>query len=262
MKRMKTMPSQFQVYANIFAPVALIFLALGMLWVAGELPAMEYDERMLHTVATATFLTLLRLFVAYTGALVVAIPLALWARQSPRAQRILLPIYDIVQSIPVLVFFPLFILLFIKTGFVEGAALVIISLSMLWHIVFTLISGLSIIPRDILDVGRVFKASRLDYLSEVLIPATMPSLVTGSLLAWAAGWNIIVVAEVLHTYIPGGTSADDLLGVGNLIVQSSAVGDSALFMYSLIAIMGSVTILNFFVWQPLLLYAEKFKFEG
>ena len=133
---------------------------------------------------------------------------------------------------------------------------------MLWHLVFTLIAGLRIIPREIKDVGHVFKAPPFAYLFNVLMPAVVPSLVTGSLLAWAAGWNTIVVAEVLHTYIPGGTAAQDLLGIGGLIVKSSAQGQTLVFVYSLISIIITVTILNFFVWQRLLTYAENFRFDS
>ncbi len=254
--------SRFHIYGNIFIPIGLVLLTLAVLWLLGELPQFEWDEKTLHTVTIAVFFTLMRLSVAYLCALAVSIPLALVASRDALAERIFIPLYDVMQSIPVLAFFPLIVLLFIKTGQLEGAVLTILFLSMVWNIVFTLISGLRAIPRDIRDVGRVFKAPPVTYVCTVLLPAALPSLVVGSLLAWAEGWNTIVVAEVLHTYIPNGSAAQDVLGVGDLLVHSSAAGDTGLFFYALAAIIIMVTVINFVVWQPLLTYAEQFKFDA
>jgi NitT/TauT family transport system permease protein len=94
-----------------------------------------------------------------------------------------------------------------------------------------------------------------------VIPAVVPYLVTGSLLAWAQGWNIIIVAEVLHTYIPGGTAANDPFGIGSVLVSASANGENGLFIVALLAMVFVIAVINFLVWQKLLHYAERFKFE-
>ena len=89
----------------------------------------------------------------------------------------------------------------------------------------------------------------------------MPTLVMGSLLAWAQAWNMIIVAEVLHTYIPGGTASQDLFGLGSVLVNSSANGQVGKFFATLFLMVGIIAIINFFVWQKLLHYAERFKFD-
>jgi NitT/TauT family transport system permease protein len=132
---------------------------------------------------------------------------------------------------------------------------------MLWNIVFSLVAGMKAIPRDIIWAAHVFGVKGFAYVRRVLLPAVTPSLVTGSLLAWAQGWNIIIVAEVLHTYIPNGTGADDLYGIGSVLVNAVAIGDSGTFGAAVLFLVGAIALINFFVWQRLLNHAEIYRFE-
>ena len=245
---------------SAFAPllaVILLFIVLRLLAVFPIVPG----QVSLDTIGQALLSTLFRLLIAYLLALVCAVPLALLVNKSPLMERILLPVYDIAQSIPVLAFFPVVIAFFIRFGEVQGAAIFIIFLSMLWNIVFSLVGGLKVIPADIKDAAQVFGIRGKEYLGRILIPATVPYLVTGSLLAWAQGWNIIIVAEVLHTYIPGGTAAQDVFGIGSVLVNAASSGSNTIFIAAILVMVGAIALLNFFVWQKLLRFAERFKFE-
>jgi NitT/TauT family transport system permease protein len=205
--------------------------------------------------------TFTRLLVAFILAVVVALPLAVLVSKSSKAERVLLPLFDIIQSVPVLAFFPVVIVFFIHYNFFEGAAVFVLFLSMLWNIVFSVVGGLHVVPQEIKDTAKIFRVRGWAYFRRVLVPSIVPYLVTGSLLAFAQGWNIVIVAEVLHTYIPGGTPAQDLFGIGNLLVSSSASGDQHVFILAIFCMIIFIGLLNFFVWQKLLRYAEKFKFE-
>jgi NitT/TauT family transport system permease protein len=209
----------------------------------------------------ATLATLERLLIAYGLAVVVAVPLALLVTAGPFFETIFLPLFDILESIPILAFFPVLILVFIRYDFLNGAAVFILFLAMLWNLVFTLVGGLKIIPTDVKNAARVFKVNGFSYLRKILLPAIFPQFVTGSILAFAQGWNLIIVAEVLHTYIPHGSAAQDLFGLGSLLVQASAGGQNNLFILSLFAMVLVIAFLNFFVWQKMLHYAQRFRFE-
>lgn len=244
-----------------FTPLILIvafFLVLRALSIFPFFPANTLSPADVLSALLATFV---RLFIAYLFALIISLPLALLVEKSALAERVFLPIFDIAQSIPVLAFFPLIVLLFIKSGFLNLAAIFIIFLSMLWNIVFSLVGGLKVVPTEIKSAAQVFDVKGFAYLRKVIIPAIVPYLVTGSLLAWAQGWNITIVAEVLHTYIPGGTSAQDLFGIGSLLVNASATGQNGTFVVGIVIMVGVIALLNFFVWQKLLHYAERFRFE-
>jgi NitT/TauT family transport system permease protein len=166
-----------------------------------------------------------------------------------------------VPSIPVLVFFPAALSFFVALGGTNVAAIVIMALSMLWNILFSVTSGLRLIPPNVRALGTVFRLGPLAHFFRILLPALFPSLVTGSLLAWAEGWNMLMVAEVVHTYIPNGSEGDDLFGIGTLMVHATTSGDSALFTGAVGALVLTVLCMNVIVWQPLLRASERFRFE-
>lgn len=215
----------------------------------------------LETVLLAAVYTCARLVIAYAIAVLVAIPLALLVMSNKIVEAICLPIFDIIESVPVLALFPVVVMLFVRFGNLNGAAIFIIFLAMLWNIVFTLVGGLKLVPQDIIDAGRIFGVRGFELVRQVLLPAAFPQFVTGSILATAQGWNIIIVAEVLHTYIPGGTASQDLFGIGSVLVNAAANAQNGVFLTSVLVMVIIIALLNFFVWQKLLHYAQRFRFE-
>jgi NitT/TauT family transport system permease protein len=205
--------------------------------------------------------SLMRLLIAYALAVALAVPLALLINRSPLTERILLPAFDVLESVPVLAFFPVIIVAFVQYNFLEGAAIFIIFINMLWNLVFSLVGGLRLIPGDIKSAAKIYNIHGLRYLRQVLLPATFPYLVTGSLLAWAEGWNMLIVAEVLHTYLPHGSSSRDLFGIGSVMVNASASGRGDVFVGAIVTMVAAIAIMNVFVWQKLLHKAERYRFE-
>lgn len=223
--------------------------------------SLNINELSAEVIFFATFNTLFRLFFSYFFALVLAIPIALLITKSERFEKYLLPIADVVQSIPVLAFFPVVVIFFIKLNALEGAIIFILFLEMLWSLVFSMIGGLKTIPKDILDAATIFNITGFRKLRFIIIPSIFPYLITGSLLAWAAGWSILIVAESLHSYIPSGNAASDPLGLGSLLVNSFYNGQNTVFLITLIVMVVVIALLNFFIWQKLLHIAERFKFD-
>ena len=209
----------------------------------------------------ASFNTLFRLFVSYVLALVLSIPVALFITKSAKTERIMLPISDIIQSVPVLAFFPIIVIAFIRLHAIEGAVIFILFMAMLWNFVFSMIGGLKTIPEDILSAAKIFGLKGLKKLWYITIPSIFPYIITGSLLAWAQGWSILIVAEALHSYIPGGSLNQDPLGLGSLLVNAFYSGQNAVFIASLAVMILLITLINFFVWQKLLHMAERYKFD-
>lgn len=205
--------------------------------------------------------TFTRLVAAYLLALIIGIPLAIWTVSSPRTEEFLLPLFDILESVPVLVFFPVVIVFFININFLNIAAIFIIFLNMLWNIVFSVIGGLKSIPSDIFSVAQVFTIKGFRLLFQIILPAIFPTIVTGSILAWAEGWNMIIVAEVLQTYVPASLPVHNLFGIGSALVTASADNEKGIFLACVSIIIAGIMILNLFVWQKLLKYSERFKFD-
>lgn len=249
-----------RIYAIVLGPLAVVVLT-GFAFYFYPILAPTGESIALGTIFVAALYTLSRIVVAYVFAVIVAVPLAIAVTHNRIIEKILLPVFDILQSIPILALFPVVIMLFIHFGDLNGAAIFIIFLSMLWNIVFTLVGGLKLIPRDIIDAARIFGLKGVSYLRRLILPALVPQLVTGSILAVAQGWNITIVAEVLHTYIPGGTSAQDLFGVGSVLVDAAAHAQNGTFLGAVFVMVMIIAFFNFFVWQKLLRYAQQFRFE-
>lgn len=249
-----------KIYSIFVVPLGLVFLIF--LIAKFSLPTLAHlPQNTLSYLLFALGATFLRLLTAYILALLFALPSSLLIYYSPRAERIFLPLYDIIESVPVLAFFPIIILFFIKLNFFNGAAIFILFLSMLWNIVFTLVGGLKAIPSDVKSAAKIFHVRGFQLLRKVTLPAVFPHAVTGSLLAWAQGWNVIIVAEVLHTYIPGGSANHDLFGIGSTLVSASANGQNQLFLAAIFVLIVAIGFFNFVVWQKLLKYVERYKFE-
>jgi len=246
-------------YTLVLVPLLAVVAAVLLLqhFTAAVAPS-HITIGMLAYALSATFI---RLLIAYALALVCALPLSFWVTHSTSAERVLLPLFDVIQSVPVLAFFPVIIVFFAHYGLYSGAAIFILFVSMLWSIVFSLVGGLHSIPQDIKSVGALFGLRGFAYIDEILLPSIFPYLITGSLLAFAGGWNIVTVAEVLHTYLPGATASSDIVGIGSILVHAAASGDEQTFGIALVVLIATIALINLFVWQRLLKYAERYKFE-
>ena len=249
-----------KLYSLVLRPLLIIALAAfaitfyPIVHPSGEIVSLQ-------TLLLAALITCARLTIAYVLAVLVAIPLSLFVTSSPRIESIFLPIFDVLESVPILVLFPIFIMLFVRTGYLNGAAISILFITMLWSMVFTIVGGIKIIPKEIIYAGRMFGLSGWSLIRHVILPGAVPQFVTGSILSLAAGWNIIIVAEVLHTYIPGGSSAQDLFGIGSILVNASANAQNGVFLEAVIIMIVIIALFNFFVWQKLLRFAQRFRFD-
>ncbi len=250
-----------RIYTIIISPLITMIVISMVLWFFSSTSFIQTRDVSLVELSLATLATLVRLSIAYALALVCAIPLALLVNYNAIAERIFLPVFDIIESVPVLAFFPVIIVFFIHFNLLNGAAIFILFLTMLWSIVFNIIGGLKMIPLDIKEAAHVLGIRGFAMVRKVLLPSVIPHIVTGSLLAWAGGWNIIIVAEVLRTYIPGGGKSQDLFGIGSILVDAASSGQNTVFFAALFFIVIIIAFLNLFVWQKLLHYAERYKFE-
>lgn len=245
--------------ANLALPILVIALIV-FATTGGFFLFRAYVEQGLMLVG-ALLASSLRLSLAYALSLLCGIPLALLAVRNRRFESILLPIYDVLESMPILAFFPIIILFFVKNDWLEGAAIFVIFFSMIWNIIFNVIGGLKTIPKEIFAVGTVFELSRFTQFRLVILPALFPALVTASILALAEGWNLIIVAEALHTYAPRGSEAEDLFGIGSILVEAATSGNTNLLVAAMSLLVITIAVFNIFVWQPLLGKAARYKFE-
>ncbi|MEW6328824.1 MAG: ABC transporter permease subunit, partial [Candidatus Micrarchaeota archaeon] len=141
--------------------------------------------------------TYIRMWTAYALVVVFGLTYGIIAGMYRTPRRVLMPLLDIMQSIPVLGYLPAAVLFFMSTipGTLgqEMAAILLIFTGMVWAVVFSVYSAVRNIPNDLREASRAFGMTGWKYIRHVVFPAIMPSFVTGSILAWGGGWYFLVV---------------------------------------------------------------------
>ncbi|MDB4940169.1 MAG: putative transporter permease protein [Candidatus Doudnabacteria bacterium] len=200
--------------------------------------------------------TLTRVTIAYTIGLFMTMIFLFLIIKFRRIENFIMPVFDILQSVPVLAFFPLIIVTFANLHMPELAAQIVLIVACFWSVFFGAIGGFHQIPQDILDAAKIYNAKGPKLFFKVILPAIFPALVTGSILSFGASWNVIIISE----YINYGNISIRLPGLGNLL-SSSAGRDTGVFIASLLMLVIIIFTLDRLVWHPLTEHSQKYKFE-
>jgi len=249
---------------GMFLVILVSIVVTGVIGIAAvftsPLPALASE------IPAAVVASLGRLVLAYAVSLAWTIPMAAWVVHSPRADRLATPVLEVVASIPATALFPLIIAFSVLAVGAFGleaelAAFLVALFAMQWYLLFNLIAGMRSIPGDMREASKVFGLRGWTYWKRVLLPAIMPSLLTGSITAWGAGWNALIVAEYIsyagHVYRVGA-------GIGYLIAYATYTpGDQArLLLLSVLALVLVVLAMNKLLWRPIIRRAStRFRIE-
>ncbi|MEW6324409.1 MAG: ABC transporter permease subunit, partial [Nitrospirota bacterium] len=191
--------------------------------------------------------SMLRLLTAYLIALAWTLPVAIWASERERVARIVIPLAEIGASVPATALFPLIVVIVVRyVGDVNAASILLLLTGMQWYLLFNLVAGAKNVPGDLKEAGAALGLSRPLYWRAVVIPAMVPSLVTGSLTAWGGGWNALIVSEYFvyhgHTYAVQGIGA-----MLNVAIYES--GDGPTIVYTLTAMVLVIVLLTQLFWR-------------
>ncbi|HUY26774.1 MAG TPA: ABC transporter permease subunit [Candidatus Binataceae bacterium] len=197
----------------------------------------------------ATAASFARMIIAYVISLAWTVPCALAASESPRFNRFLAPAAEIVGAMPATALFPLIVVFVIRvTGEMNLASILLILTGMQWYLLFNLLAGVNQVPEDLKEAARVFGLSRFATWRKLILPASLPSLITGSLTAWGGGWNALIVSE----YFVFRGQTYKVTGLGALLdVATYKTGNSTMILLSLLSMVAVVLILNRLVWRRL-----------
>src|SRR6266571_5657779 len=243
---------------------ALRFVA-GILVLVGIVAAIASPQAALN----ALQLTLLALFstsrmvAAYLIGLVFAIAYGHTAATSRRAALIMLPILDVLQSIPILAFFPAALLFFVVTfqgspvG-IEIAVVFLIFTSMAWNMAFGVYESLTTIPQDLEAAASSFGLTKWLRFRLLEFPAAVPKLVYNSILSWTNGWFFLVASEIFS----GNGAEFQRPGLGAFIAIAGRNGDVPSIAIGLAVLAAIVLALDVFVWRPLSVWSERFRIDA
>ncbi len=211
-------------------------------------------------IPAAILASTIRMTVAYAISLAWTVPCALAASESPRFNRILSPIAEIVGSMPATALFPVIVIFVIQvTGGMNLASILLILTGMQWYLLFNLLAGVNQVPEDLKEAARAFGLSRYARWRKLILPAVMPSLITGSITAWGGGWNALILSEYFvyqqHTY--------QVIGIGALLDAATyKTGNGVMILLSLLSMILVVLVLNRLMWRPLYnLATERYRLD-
>jgi NitT/TauT family transport system permease protein len=206
--------------------------------------------------------SLARLAVAYALAVLLALATGHLAARSRFARRLILPTLDVLQSVPILGFFPAAVAVFIglfggSALGVEAAAVFLIFTSMFWNLAFSVYESLITFPEELTLAAAQFGLRGPLRWSRVVLPAVMPNLVYNSILSWANGWYFLTASEI----IAAGPARYTLPGLGSYLAQAITVGRNEETLVALLVLLLTTVVLHLLVWSPLETWAERFHLE-
>lgn len=206
--------------------------------------------------------TLLRMVIAYFLSLGFSITYAYTAYRFKTAALILLPLLDILQSIPVLSFLPGVVLVLIalfpgQNLGVELASILLIFTGMTWNMTFSFYQSLCSIPSELIEAATTYRLNGWQRFWTVELPIGAIGLVWNSVMSVAGGWFFLMAIESFTL----GNQSFQLPGLGSYLSAASNQGNWRAIVWGLAVLVGIIIALDFLVWQPLIAWAEKFKLE-
>jgi NitT/TauT family transport system permease protein len=251
-------------WADAVVVVGLAVLLYGGVRLAlGTPPSIRGPEISLAPSALPWYagLSCLRMLAAYLLSLLFTLPYGYLAARNRRAEHVLLPLLDVLQSVPILSFLPVVLLsltaILPERLAVELAAIVLIFTSQAWNLTFAWYQALTTIPTELREASAAFRFPPWLRLTALEVPFAALSLVWNSVMSWAGGWFFLMAAEIFHV----GQRDFRLPGLGAYLQAAASQGDAAAILRGVGALVLVIVLVDQLVWRPLLAWADRFKLE-
>jgi NitT/TauT family transport system permease protein len=248
------------VFVGVLAAITLLVLAASR-WVAPLTPNVAIDLSPAVLPAYAGY-SLLRMLLAYLLSLVFTLIYGHVAATHRRAERVMLPILDILQSIPILSFLPA-VTLALVAAFphsnigLELASVILIFTSQAWNMTFSFYHSAKTLPADLQEVSTVTRLRPWRRFLVLEVPASMIGLIWNSMMSWAGGWFFLMASEQLTL----GSRSFQLPGLGSYLQAAANAGNTGALLLGLATLVALIVLLDLLFWRPLVAWADKFKVE-
>ena len=248
---------------------ALLALLFGLLRLAPALNAPFLPKTAPSTVSTDpanlpyyAARSLLRMFIALGLSVLFTFVYATAAARLRRAEKVLVPVLDILQSVPVLGFLAVTVTAFInlfpgsELG-LEWASIFAIFTSMAWNMTFAFYHSLISQPRDLDEAARVMRLTKWQRFWQLDVPSGMIPLVWNGMMSFGGAWFFLAASEsisvVNHTYA--------LPGIGSYVATAVEQGNLGHVGIAIAVMIVIVLTVNFLFWRPVVAWAERFRTE-
>jgi NitT/TauT family transport system permease protein len=206
--------------------------------------------------------TVLRMLIAFAAALLFTFAWGYAAAKNPRARKVMLPLLDILQSVPVLGFLSVTV-----TGFlalfpgsllgVECASIFAIFTAQAWNMTFGFYHSLVTIPPELQEAARIYRLNGWQSFTTVELPSSAIGLIWNSMMSFGGGWFFVAQSEAINVM----NKNIKLPGLGSYMAAAVEAGDSRAAGYAILAMVVTILAFDQLAWRPLVAWAEKFKLE-
>ncbi len=245
------------------AGIALFYgvLVVGRTWLGPFTPEVEISRSLLALPAYAGY-SLLRITIAYVLSLAFTLVYGYIAAYNPRAERFMIPLLDVLQSIPVLSFLPGVMMAMValfpgrQLG-VEAGAILLIFTGQVWNMAFSFYASLKSIPKEMREAAKIYNFSWWQRFIEMELPFSAIGLVWNSMMSVAGGWFFLMACEMFVL----GSRDFRLPGLGSYLQTAASAGDTRSILWGVATMIAVIVLLDQFFWRPVIAWAEKFKVE-
>ncbi|HUA14892.1 MAG TPA: ABC transporter permease subunit [Verrucomicrobiae bacterium] len=245
------------------AAIALFYgvLVVGRTWFGPFTPEVEISHSLLALPVYAGY-SLLRITIAYILSLAFTLIYGYIAAYNPRAERFMIPLLDVLQSIPVLSFLPGVMLAMValfpgrQLG-VEAGAILLIFTGQVWNMAFSFYASLKSIPKEMREAAKIYGFSGWQRFIQMELPFSAIGLVWNSMMSVAGGWFFLMACEMFVL----GSRDFRLPGLGSYLQTAASAGDTRSILWGVGTMIAVIVMLDQFVWRPVIAWAEKFKVE-
>ena len=245
------------------AAMALFYgvLEVGRAWLGPFTPEVEISRSPWALPAYAGY-SLLRITIAYFLSLAFTLVYGYVAAYNPKAERFMIPLLDVLQSIPVLSFLPGVMLAMValfpgrQLG-VEAGAILLIFTGQVWNMAFSFYASLKSIPKEMREAATIYHFSWWQRFVEMELPYAAIGLVWNSMMSVAGGWFFLMACEMFVL----GSRDFRLPGLGSYLQTAASAGDTPSILWGITTMVAVIVLLDQLVWRPVIAWAEKFKVE-
>jgi len=245
--------------------VALIGGVFGLVELAGEwrtLRPQVHIDLSPSALPVYVLYSLSRGLIAYALSLTFTLVYGYWAAKDAIADRVLLPLLDILQSIPVLGFMPSVVLalvaVFPRSNIgLELASILMIFSGQAWNMTFSFYHSLRSVPKDQIEAATTYRFSWWEQLKWVELPFATIGLVWNSMMSMAGGWFFLMITE---SFVLGDKDFR-LPGIGSYMSVAVAKGDVRAMLWAIFAMITMIVALDQVLWRPVVVWSQKFRVE-
>jgi len=257
-------PNYWDIIALVFVLAAITLLAwnakqMAVPYQLGQPIPISLDP---HNLPSYALRTVSRMLIALFFSLLFTFIFATWAAKSKRAERIIIPIIDICQSIPILGFLSVAIVGFIALfpGSLLGpecAAIFVIFTSQAWNMALGFYQTVRSVPAELREAARMFHLSAWQRFWRIDVPFSMPGLLWNMMLSMSAGWFFVVASEAVSV----ANQQIMLPGIGSYIAIAIKAANMRAIGYAIFTMFVVILLYDQLLFRPLIAWAEKFKAE-